>query len=369
MRRLFCTIDGQNRDDTVTDIQRVLLVVILLITGLLVHLLKPILMPFLVGALLAYLGDPIADKLEQKGLSRSWAVTLVFVTLFSLIIAALLVTIPQIGQQIDLLATKIPQWLQVLQTQFIPWLQERLPLQGGLNEQAQVEKLKAVIAENWGTAGDLLTVLWQRLAGSGMALAAGLANLVLIPVVAFYMLRDWDVLMANIRDMLPRNLEPKIVQVSQECDEILSAFLRGQLLVMLALGVIYAIGLSIVGLEMALLLGMLAGLAAIIPYMGFIVGISAASIAAWFQFYDPMMLVWVAVVFGVGQILESVLLTPVLVGDKIGLHPVAVIFAVMAGGQLAGFTGVLLGLPVAAVVMVILRHLHRSYKNSELYST
>ena len=157
------------------------------------------------------------------------------------------------------------------------------------------------------------------------------------------------------------------MEVSLECHEILGAFIRGQLMVMLALGVIYSIGLSVVGLDLALLLGLLAGLASIVPYLGFIVGIFAASLAAYFQFQELLPLVWVAVVFGVGQMLESMILTPLLVGDRIGLHPVAVIFAVMAGGQLAGFVGILLALPVAAVIMVWMRHIHSHYKHSELY--
>ena len=321
----------------------------------LVHLLKPILTPFLVGALLAYLGDPIADSLEAKGLSRSLAVSIVFTAIFSLVITLLVVTVPIIGQQLDLLIQKLPLWVSSFQQTIVPWLQQRFALE---TDQLPVAQVKKALTENWLTAGELLNTVWQRLAGSGMALAAGIANLILIPIVAFYLLRDWDVLMAHLRDMLPRNLEAKVVLISKECDEIVSAFLRGQLMVMLALGIIYSVGLWLVGLEMALLLGMLAGLAAIVPYMGFIVGIVAAGVAAWFQFHDPIILIWVGVVFGVGQLLES-----------IGLHPVAVIFAVMAGGQLAGFTGVLLALPVAAVIMVVLRHLHHSYKSSELYQS
>lgn len=349
-----------------TDLQRVMLLVLVIIVAALVHFLKPILTPFLVSMLIAYLGDPIADKLEAKGCSRSLAVCIVFAVFFLVTLGFFGVTIPLIGQQLDLLVQKLPQWIAAFQSTIEPWLQERFKLEA---DSLPMAKVKQLVSDNWLAAGGLLAEVWQRVTGSSMALLAGLANVVLIPVVAFYLLRDWDILMGHIHDMLPRNWEQKVVHVSRECDEIVSAFLRGQLMVMLALGVVYSVGLSFVGLDLALLLGMLAGLAAIVPYMGFIIGIAAASIAAWFQFHDPMMLFWVAAVFGVGQLLESFWLTPVLVGDRIGLHPVAVIFAVMAGGQLAGFTGVLLALPVAAVVMVVLRHLHQSYKNSELYDT
>ena len=174
--------------------------------------------------------------------------------------------------------------------------------------------------------------------------------------------------MAHLRDLLPRSIEPTVVDLAAQCDEILGAFIRGQLLVMLALGIVYSTGLKLIGLDLAFILGVIAGLASIVPYMGFIVGIAAASIAAWFQFHELAMLLAVGGVFAVGQLLEGMVLTPLLVGDRIGLHPVAVIFAIMAGGQLAGFSGILLALPVAAVIMVLLRYAHSNYKDSELYT-
>jgi predicted PurR-regulated permease PerM len=348
-----------------TNLQRTWGLGLLATVVLLFYLLQPILTPFLVGALLAYLGDPIADYLETKGLSRTFSVSLVFLFMTLMAVLVLLFSVPIIGRQFDLLATKIPLWLHSLQTSFVPWLQQRLGLPEGSLPFADI---KTVITENWSTAGDVLGGVWGRVAGSSMALIAGLANIVLIPVVTFYLLRDWDVLMAHIRDMLPRSAEPTVVKLGTECDEIIGAFIRGQLLVMLALGIIYSLGLWVVGVDLALILGVIAGLASIVPYMGFLVGIVAASIATWFQFHELMPLLAVAVVFGIGQLLEGMVLTPLLVGDRIGLHPVAVIFAIMAGGQLAGFSGVLLALPVAAVVMVILRHAHKSYKESSLYS-
>jgi len=196
-----------------------------------------------------------------------------------------------------------------------------------------------------------------------------LMNIALIPVVAFYLLRDWDLLVERIHNMIPRQFVTTTVNLTKECDEVLSAFLRGQLLIMLLLGCIYALGLALIGLDLALIIGLLAGLASLVPYLGFIVGILAASIAAILQFQEFMPLVYVALVFGVGQLLEGSLLTPLLVGDRIGLHPVAVIFAVLAGGQLFGFVGVLLALPIAAVVMVFVRHLYGQYRTSQYYES
>ncbi len=347
-----------------TDAERIWSLIGFTLFAVMFYLLQPILTPFLVAAALAYLGDPLADRMETAGLSRTWAVILVFTGLSIIFTLAVILSVPLIGRQLDLLASNIPELLESLQHNLIPWIQQRLGLPA---DSLPLAEFKTVLSENWMTAGEVLTTFWQQLAGSSLAMVGFMANLVLIPVVTFYLLRDWDVLMAHLRDLLPRSKEQQVVALVQECDEILGAFIRGQLLVMLALGIVYAVGLWLVGLELALLLGLLAGLASIVPYMGFIVGIAAASVAAWFQFNEFTMLIWVAGVFGVGQMLEGMVLTPLLVGDRIGLHPVAVIFAVLAGGQLAGFAGVLLALPVAAVVMVFLRHAHSSYKQSQMY--
>jgi predicted PurR-regulated permease PerM len=216
-------------------------------------------------------------------------------------------------------------------------------------------------------AGNLAAFLFSSITRSSAVLVGWLANLLLIPVVTFYLLRDWDILMARIRDLLPRWIEPMVVKLAQESDSVLGAFLRGQLLVMVALGFIYSLGLFMIGLDFALLIGMLAGLVSFVPYLGFIVGITVAGVAAIIQFYDVSHLLLVALVFGISQAIEGMLLTPLLVGDRIGLHPVAVIFAVLVGGHLFGFFGVLLALPVAAVIMVLLRHTHDEYLKSVFY--
>ena len=202
-----------------------------------------------------------------------------------------------------------------------------------------------------------------------MAVVAIMTNLILIPVVTFYLLRDWDLLVKGVHDLLPRNMQAEISRTAIEVDDVLGAFFRGQLMVMLALGVIYSVGLSLVGVELAVLIGMGAGLLSVVPYLGSIVGVLVAAGAAIFQFQDWFHLLMVLLVFGVGQSAESMYLTPKLVGDRIGLHPVTVIFAVLAGGQLFGFLGVLLAMPVAAVLNVLVRHMHNKYRKSEMYST
>jgi len=349
-----------------TDMRRWVWLGVVLLCATLLYWLHPILSPFLVGILLAYLADPLVDRVERAGLSRTWGVVLVF-TLFTLLLTLLLlVLVPMLARQLVRLYEVAPQMLDWLQHDALPWVQTRLGLAEGF---WKFDKIKAAISAHMGQTTDIVGVILSQATASGLALLGWLANLVLIPVVSFYLLRDWDLMMAKIRSLLPRQREARVVALAGECHEVLGAFVRGQLLVMLALGVIYASGLMLVGLELGLLIGLLAGLAAIVPYMGFIIGIGAAMIAGLFQFGgDPYPLLGIAAVFMVGQALEGMVLTPLLVGDRIGLHPVAVIFAILAGGELFGFTGVLLALPVAAVIMVLLRHVHDLYKESDIYA-
>ena len=338
-----------------------------ILAGILVYLLQPILMPFLVGALLAYLGDPLVDRLEARRLPRWAAVSVVFIVLLLVILGLLVLLMPVIGAQIDTLRDLVPRMLNWIQRTGIPWIENELRVD--LSDHVRLDQLGTALAGHWQQTGDIATAVVQRVSTSGLALLALLANVALIPVVTFYLLRDWDVLVARIRDLLPRRSEPTVSALTRECDDVLGAFLRGQFLVMVSLGAIYAIGLWLLGLNLALLIGTVAGLLSIVPYLGTIIGVAAALLAALFQFGDLWHLVGVAAVFIVGQTLEGTLLTPMLVGDRIGMHPVAVIFAVLAGGQLFGFVGVLLALPVAAVIMVLLRHAHAQYKGSRLYAT
>ncbi|WP_426416522.1 AI-2E family transporter [Aestuariirhabdus sp. LZHN29] len=335
-----------------------------LVAGGLVYLLSPILAPFLVAMILAYLGDPIADRLEAYGCSRTWSVVWVFVVMTLLLLAVMLVIIPMLGSQLRYLVTNLPDWIRDTERHLVPLLQGYLGVEA---EQLQLSAVVAQLKESWQGVGNILVGGILSVSRSGLAVAGWLANLLLIPVVAFYLLRDWDILMEKLRALLPLNVQPLIRGLTRECDEVLGAFLKGQMIVMICLGVIYSIGLWIVGLKLALVIGLLAGLASIVPYMGFIVGIGAAMVAGLFQFDGYLPLLWIGGVFMVGQMLEGMVLTPMLVGDRIGLHPVAVIFAIMAGGQLFGFTGILLALPVGAVIMVLVRHLHDNYLQSHLY--
>lgn len=342
--------------------------VIALVAGLLLWLLGPVLTPFLAGALVAYLGDPLVDRLERLGrgrwrLGRSGAVALVFALGTVVLALAVLLLVPMLERQVVRLVESLPGWLDWFQETALPWLGARL----GVDLDGDLPDLAALAGEHWQSAGGVAAGMASGLTRSGMAVVSFLVNLVLIPVVAFYLMRDWDLVMARVRALLPRASAPTMVRLARESDQVLGAFFRGQLLVMLALAVIYSAGLAVLGVDLALLIGIVAGLVSFVPYLGTFVGVAMAVAASLFQFGELWHLVAVLAVFGAGQMLEGMVLQPWLIGDRIGLHPVAVIFAVMAGGQLFGFTGVLLALPVAAVLMVLLRFALERYRASAAY--
>src|SRR3569832_995391 len=330
-----------------TDAQKWLVLVGAVAVAVLLYLLGPVLTPFLIGAGLAYLCDPWADRLEAKGLSRTSATILVFSVMIAVLVVVLVVLVPLLQQQLIEVIAKLPEYFDWLQTQALPWIQQTLSLPEFTLDLASIKK---ALADHWQQVGGVAAGLLGSVTSSGLAIVAWLANVVLIPLVMFYLLRDWDVMIAHISDLIPRRHAPLVKRLARDCDTVLSGFLRGQLSVMLALGAVYTVGLYLVGLDLALLIGVF------------------ATIAVLMQYHDVFHLLLVFLVFGIGQTLESFVFTPWLVGDRIGLHPVTVIFAVMAGGQLFGFVGVLLALPVAAVVGVLVRYAHERYLASGLYA-
>lgn len=349
-----------------TKLQYLGLSLSLIAFALVAYALAPVLSPFVIAVLLAYLGNPLTNTLQRWHLPRTVAVVVVFLLTFIVLALFIGLLIPSIEDQVSLLVNKIPLLIQFWQTtgsDHLAKLLQRLSLSAYL----QTDTLQNFAGQHWQQAGHYLNVLFTTVSHSGAAIFAWVVNLLLIPVVTFYLLRDWHALLANCEALLPRRIAPLATRLLSQCNDVLGAFFKGQLLVMLALAVIYTVGLSIVGLQLALLIGLIAGLLSIVPYLGFSIGLICALLTAAIQFPDRIHMLYVLIVFIIGNALEGMVLTPCLVGDKIGLHPVAVIFAILAGGQLFGFSGILLALPVAAVLMVLLRHLHQSYLNGQWY--
>ncbi len=337
----------------------------------LLYRLAPVITPFALAAGLAYLGDPLVDRLERLKfwrwpVSRTAAVTVVFVLLTLLLAGMLLLVIPKTVEQIRQLIDRMPAILNWVVNTAIPWVEAKLGLEFPAMD---VASLTETFASYWKELGSAAVNVIGSVSAGGQFVINVLLNFVLVPVVTFYLLRDWDKLIEGIRRLIPTRVEPIVSGLASEIDDVMGAFIRGQLMVMVALGLIYTAGLWMIGLDLAFAIGMLAGLLSIVPYLGTLVGVVAALIAASFQFQDMIHPLLALAVFGVGQTLEGMVLTPKLVGDKVGLHPVAVIFAVLAGGQLFGFLGILLALPVASALNVLLRYADAQYRQSHLFHT
>lgn len=342
----------------------VLLLGSVVVALLLLNVLSPMMTPFFLGALLAYLGDPWVDRLERWRIGRGLASGLVFLAIALLVAVALMLFIPALAHEATELLKGLPATLVWLQARLAPLLTPWIGVDaGGMDVRGLAEEYLG----DWEQSSDVLGYLLGQLTASGKAIFGAVMTLALTPVVAFYLMRDWDSIIERLDNLIPRSQLVVIRSLVRAGDDMLAAFIRGQLLVMIFLGLFYSIGLGLLGVEMALIIGLVAGLASVVPYLGFILGLALASLTAAYQFQDWLHPAYVLGIFLVGQILEGSVLTPWLVGDKIGLHPVAVIFAVLAGGQLFGFSGVLLALPVTAVLMVLVRFSLQQYLHSQWY--
>ena len=331
-----------------------------------IWLLSPILIPFVLGAILGWLGDPLVDRLERAGRSRSSAVLLVYSLMLLILALAVVLLVPVIQEQIITLVDSLPQYQNWLIATALPWLERTSGLE--LLAWLDTDRIVAWIREHWQQAGGIATTLLGYVSRSGVALLTWVLNLVLVPIVAYFFLRDWDVFVERVAALIPRAYLPTVSRLARESDAVLGGFLRGQFMVMIAMGVFYAVGLQMVGLDLGILIGIIGGLFTFVPYVGPTVIIVFGSLAAWMEHGDWQHLLGVAIVWGLGQLLESYVLTPKLVGERIGLHPLAVIFAVMAGGVLFGFVGMLIALPVAAVANVLMHFAMERYQASKVYA-
>ncbi len=331
--------------------------------AMLLWLLSSILAPFLLAAIIAYLGDPLVDRLEARGWGRTTSVLLVFLLSFLLVGGALLCLLPILhGQVLGLLST-LPGLASKAFNEYLPPLMRFFNLE---TSAFGMDEIRQFFMENWRGLSGLVGDVFVNVSSSGKWLMVWLGYLLIVPLVSFYLLRDWDVLIARCIEVLPRRTHEVVRSLGRDCDRVLGEFLRGQLLIMCCLGLMYSFGLWLAGINFSLLIGMFAGLLSFIPWAGGIVGIGIAGVVAFLQFHDIIHLVYVVLVFAIAQGIEGMILTPLLIGSRIGLHPVTVIFAVLTGGQLFGFFGVLLALPVASVLVVVLRHFYQHYRSSSL---
>jgi predicted PurR-regulated permease PerM len=331
-------------------------------------LLAPILAPFLAAAILAYALNPGVDWITRRRigkfhLPRAIAALLMILLLFALMLALLLIVVPIVQKEIPALQQQIPALLEKLNASVAPRLQAL-----GFDINVDIDGIKKILSEHMATSGEALAgTLWASAKTGGSAVIGWLGTLFLIPVVLFYLLLDWHALLLRIEEAIPRSWLASVLGMAREVDLLLAQYLRGQLLVMLILAVYYSSALAIAGFEIALPVGIITGFLAFIPYLGFGLGLTLALLAAVLQFAGLYGLIAVAVVYSIGQVLESFILTPYLVGERIGLHPIVVIFALLAFGQLFGFAGVLLALPASAILSVAARHLQTLYRNSNFY--
>jgi predicted PurR-regulated permease PerM len=333
----------------------------------LLYLLGPILTPFVAGLTLAYVLNPGVERLTRLRIGK-WQISravasLVMITLvifaFTLLV---LILVPVLQKEIAALRDQLPNLINKVNATVLPWLREMF----GISINLDPASLRELLADRLGDQ-DLTARVLASLKSGGLAVIGVLGILFLLPVVVFYALADWPAITERVKTLVPRAYIKDITARLDEVDHLLAQFLRGQLSVMLILATYYSVALAIAGFDTALPVGILTGLLIFIPYLGFALGLLLALSAALLQFGDWYGLLAVASIYAFGQVVESFFLTPRLVGEKIGLHPLAVIFALMAFGQLFGFVGVFIALPVTAALMVALRVLHSAYLSSDFY--
>ncbi|MGA7749368.1 MAG: AI-2E family transporter [Gallionella sp.] len=329
----------------------------------LVYLLSPILTPFVAAGILAYICNPLVQRLCVWKVPRTIAVLMVMSGLLLLFALLLLIVLPLLGKEVSLFAARLPDWIEAARAHLLPKLQQWF----GKDLQWDSVAVKNILLSHLQSAGGILERLLPWLGNSGGAIIGVMVDLLLTPVAMFYLLRDWNKWLVRLDELIPRHLHAKANEIIVEVDRVLAEFLRGQISVMLLMSVYYVLVLWLAGLEFALPIGIVAGMLVFVPYLGMIIGLALATLAAVMQFteFSNVVLVWA--VFGAGQLIEGMAVTPWLVGERVGLPPLAVIFALLAFGQLFGFFGLLLALPLSAILLVALRYGKAWYLLSAMY--
>jgi predicted PurR-regulated permease PerM len=351
-------------DDKLSDrLQTALWVAAGLAILALLYALSPILTPFLLAGILAYICNPLTDRITAWGLPRMAAVLIVMLALTALTAGLILIILPLLYEEAAVLAARTPEAMALANEKLAPWLRQNF----GLRLRFDPASLQKLAAGNWDTVQIILERVYSSLKIGGVALVGLAVNLMLAPVVLFYLLLDWHGMIGRIASIVPRPWHEKIDGIATDIDAVLSQYLRGQILVMALLAAYYCVALWLAGIPSALSIGVFTGLLIFIPYLGFATGLLLALLVATLQFAGWGPIIAVLIVYGIGQVVESFILTPFLVGERIGLHPLAVIFALMAFGQLFGFFGVLAALPASAALLVGLREVRTLYLASRFY--
>ncbi len=338
-------------------------ITLLVIFAALVYVLRSVLLPFVVGIIIGYLLDPLATRLEKLKINRTLATCLVLLLVAVILIPAFIALVGMIDEQLALFISAVPKYMEALSQKIEPIIaniQDNFP---NFNQ----EKFREYLRGNMSNGLKLIGSLLRKLISGSYAVFNILSLVLITPIVTFYMLRDWNDFTKKVDSLLPKAYKKEIRTQAKEIDKIISSFIRGQLSVCVLLGTFYGVGLSFVGLDLGLLVGFIAGIISFIPYVGSIVGFITAMAIAFAQFNDWVPIAQVVGVFAIGQFLEGNFLTPKLVGDSIGLHPVWVMFALLAGGVLLGFLGLMIAVPLAAVIGVLARFAISKYKQSSLY--
>lgn len=329
----------------------------------LVYVLKSVLLPFVVGIIIGYLLDPLTTKLEKLKINRTFATILVLISVVAVVVPCIMLLIGAIQEQIGKFISVAPDYAVAFIKKIEPHLldlQDKFP-------NLSIEKFREYLRENAANSLKIIGALLKKIISGGMAVFNLLSLLLVTPIVAFYMLRDWKSFTAKVDGLLPVESKERIRILAKQVDDVLAGFIRGQLSVCVLLGAFYSLGLYFVGLELGLLIGFIAGLLSFIPYVGTITGFVVSICMALAQFDTATPVLYVCIVFALGQFIEGNFLTPNLVGDKIGLHPVWIIFALLTGGYLLGFLGLLIAVPFAGILGVLIRYSITEYKKSNLY--
>jgi predicted PurR-regulated permease PerM len=339
----------------------------ILLTLIIGYLLRDVLTPFLFAFILAYILNPAVELLERWKLSRSLSISIILFFLSGIFISGIIFIVPIIQSEISILIKKMPGYFELIKVNIIPYIEEKFKIRvPATTDEIFNEAILRVRGLSPETISPIVSFIGKAFS-SFWGIFGALLNLIIIPVVTIYLLKDFKLIKERVKEYIPMSKKQLWIKRIEDVNTILGKFLRGQLLIAFIEGVIFSIGLSLIGIDMAILVGIMAGLGSIVPYLGFFFGISVSIILSLLEFHDFAHILWVLALFGGVQVLEAVVLSPKIMGKKVGLHPVIIILSIMIGGYIFGFFGILLAVPFTAIMKVFLTSSLESYRKSAFY--